>query len=51
MIAHAVLVLTDTFAPEFASIRWILDSVDFLETSEVILAIFSSSLVYMLSLS
>ena len=51
MIDHAALVVTDTFAPVFASIQWILDSVDFLENSEVILAKFSSSQVYMLSLS
>ena len=51
MIAHAALILTDTFAPVFASIERILDSVEFLENSEVILAKFSSSCVYMLSLS
>ena len=51
MIAHPALVMKDTFAPRFASILWILDSVEFLENSEVILAKFSSSCVYMLSLS
>ena len=38
MIAHAALVLKDAFAPQFASIQAILDSVDFLEIFEVILA-------------
>ena len=51
MIAHAVLVLTDTFAPVFASMPWILDSVEFLENFGVILAKFSSSWAYMLSFS
>ena len=51
MIARAALIMKDTFAPRFASIQWILDSVEFLEYSEVILAKFSSSCVYMLSLS
>ena len=51
MIAHAALVLTDIFAPVFEGIEWILDSVEFLENAEVILPKFSSSCVYMLSLS
>ena len=51
MIAHAALVLKDTFTPRFASIPANLDSVEFLENYEVILAKFSSSCVYMLSLS
>ena len=38
MIAHAAFVIKDTFAPRFASIQWILDSVEFFENSEVILA-------------
>ena len=50
MIAHAALVMKDTFAPRFASIQVILDSVEFLENSEVILAKFSSYCVYMLCL-
>ena len=37
MIAHAALVLKDTFAPHFASIQSILDFVYFLEKYEVIL--------------
>ena len=40
MIAHAALVLKDTFAPRFASIQVIQDSVEFLENYEVILAKF-----------
>ena len=42
MIAHAALVLKDTFASRFASIQSILDSVDFLENYiyKVILAKF-----------
>ena len=51
MIAHSALVMKDTFAPRFASIQWILDSVEFLKNSEIILAKFSSSCVYMLSFS
>ena len=51
MIAHAALKLKDTFAPRFASIQSVLDSMEVLENYEVILAIFSSSCVYMLSLS
>ena len=47
MIAHA-LVLKDTFTPRFASMQSILE---FLENYEVILAKFSSSFIYMLSLS
>ena len=38
MIAHAALVLKDTFAPRFARIQAILDPVKFLENYEVILA-------------
>ena len=45
MIAHAALELKDTFAPLFASKHSVL------ENSEVILAKFSSSCVYMLPLS
>ena len=48
MIAHAALKLEDTFAPRFASIESVLE---FLENYEVILAKFSSSCIYMLSLS
>ena len=51
MIAHSALVMKDTFAPSVASIQLIVDSIEFLENSEVILAKFSSSCVYMLSLS
>ena len=51
MIAHAALELKDAFAPQFASIHAILDSVEFLENFEVILANFSSSCFYVLSLS
>ena len=51
MIAHAALKLRETFAPRFASIQSVLDSVEFLENYEVILAKFSSSCVYMLSSS
>ena len=51
MIADAALVLKDTFAPRFASIQAILDTVEFLENYEVILAEFSSSCCYMLSFS
>ena len=47
----AALKLKDTFASRFASIHSVLDSVEFLEYSEVILAKFSSFCVYMLSLS
>ena len=50
MIAHAALVLKDTFAPRFASIEAILDFVEFLENYEVILAKCSSSCCYMLFL-
>ena len=50
MIAYAPLVLKDTFAPRFASIQVILDPVEVLENYEVILAKFSSSCCYMLSL-
>ena len=49
MIAHAALVMKDTFAPRFASMQWIMDSVEFFENSELILAKFSSACVYMLS--
>ena len=51
MIAHAALVMKDTFATRFASIQSVLYSIELLENSEVILANFSSSCVYMLSLS
>ena len=51
MIARAALKLKDTFAPRFASIQSVLDSVEFLENSEVILAKISSSCVYILSFS
>ena len=51
MIAHAALVLKDTFAPRFAIIQAIMDPVEFLENYEVILATFSSSCCYMLSFS
>ena len=51
MIARAALTLKDTFALRFASIQSVLDSVEFLKNSEVILAKFSSSCVYMLSFS
>ena len=51
MIAHSALVMKDAFAPRFASMQWILDSVEFLENSKVILAKFSSSCVDMLSFS
>ena len=44
MIAHAALKPKDTFATRFASIHSVLDSVEFLENSEVIVAKFSSSL-------
>ena len=45
MITHAALKLKDTFAPRFVSIQSVLDSVDFLEKYEVILAKFSSSCI------
>ena len=56
MIANSALVMKDTYAPRFASMKLILDSVEFLENSEVnylglILAKFSNSCVYMLSFS
>ena len=51
MIARAALKLKDTFAPRFASIQSFLDSVEFLKNYEVILAKFSSSCIYMSSLS
>ena len=51
MIAHAALVLIDTFAPRFECIQAILNPVEFLENYEVILAKFSSSCCYMLSFS
>ena len=53
MIARAALNLKDTFAPRFASIHSVLDSVEFLEKfrGNSILAKFSISCVYMLSLS
>ena len=38
MIAHAALLLKDTFTPRFASIQSILDSVDFYANNEEILA-------------
>ena len=47
MIAHAALVLKT----RFAIIQSILDSVEYLENYEIILATFSSSCFYMLSLS
>ena len=34
MIAHSALAMKDTFASRFASIQWILDSVEFLENSD-----------------
>ena len=43
MIAHAALKLKDTFTPRFASTQLVLDSVEFLENYEVILAKFSDS--------
>ena len=46
MIAYAELVLKDTFAPRFPSIQAILDSVEFLENYEMILAKFSSMLSF-----
>ena len=51
MIAYAVLVLKDTFAPRFENIQTIPDSVEFLENYEVILAKLSSSCCYMISFS
>ena len=51
MIARAALKLKDTFVPRFASIQSVLDSVEFLKNYEVILAKFSSSCIYMSSLS
>ena len=51
MMAHAALILKDTFAPLFANIHSVLDSVKFLENFEVILAKFSSYSAYKLSLS
>ena len=48
MIARGALKLSDTFAPRFASIHSVLDSVEFFESSEVILAKFSSSCVYVI---
>ena len=51
MIAHTALVVKDTFAQRFASMQSILDSAEFLENYEVIFAKFSSSCVYILSLS
>ena len=52
MMAHAALVLKDTFTLRSASMQSILDSVDFfLENYEIILAKCSSSCVYILSLS
>ena len=51
MIAHNALKLKDTFASRFANIQSVLDSVEFLENDEVILAKFSSSCIFMLSLS
>ena len=51
MIARAALQLKDTFAPRFASIQSVLDSVEFLKNYEVILAKFSSSYIYMSSFS
>ena len=47
-MAH-VLILKDRFAPRFTSMQAILDSMEFLENYEVILAKFSSSCCYMLS--
>ena len=46
MKARATLVLKDAFAPRFASIQTILDSVEYLENYDVILAKFSSSCCY-----
>ena len=51
MIARAALKLKDIFAPQFATIQSVLDSVEFLKNYEVILAKFSSSCIYMSSLS
>ena len=50
-VARAALVLKDAFVPQFAGIRAILDSLQFLENFEVILANISSSCFYVLSLS
>ena len=50
-MALAALVLKDTLAPRFASMQSILDSVEFLENYEVILAKFSSSCCYALFFS
>ena len=51
MIANAALKLKDTFAPRFVSTQSVLHSVKFWENYEVILAKFSSSCIYMLSLN
>ena len=51
MIARSALTLKDTFAPRFAIIQSVMDSVEFLKNSEIILAKFSSSCVYLLSFS
>ena len=51
IITHAAFALKDKFAPRFASIQSIFDSMEFLENYEVILAKFSSSCIYILSLS
>ena len=51
MIAQVALGLNDTFASRFASIQAILDSKEFLENYEVILAQYSSSCCCMLSFS
>ena len=48
MFARAALKLKDTFAPRFASIQSVLDSVEFLKNYEVILAKFSSSCIYVI---
>ena len=49
MTAHTSLVLKDTFAPRFASIQAMLDSVDFLEINEVIFyEIFMFLLLYII---
>ena len=51
MIAHAALILKDTFVHRFESIHEILDPVEFLENYEVMLAKFLSPCCYMLSFS
>ena len=51
MIAHAALVSKDTLAQRFLSIQAILASVGFFENCEDILAKFSRSCCYLLSVS